>query len=285
MSRAAKRKSSQMTTRKMETGSDHLLCTVEAHVATITMNNPSSRNSMSEPLVAGLRRMLAELAEDPDVRVLVLTGAGGAFCSGGDISSMAKTLAGGESPDLAPMIEALRDAQNDISLRLYRFPKPTLAALPGPAAGAGMSLALACDMRIACDSAFMTPAFGRIGLSGDFGGSWYLSQLVGPARAKEIYFLSQKLSAADCAELGLVNRVVPDAELAEATAALAAELAEQAPLALRHMKENHNLARESGLQAAMDQEADSMIRTLLSQDHKAAALAFMQKRKPVFHGK
>lgn len=273
-----------MTTRHLDTGTGELLCSVTDHVATITLNNPAKRNALSDNLTPALRRMLVETEADTDVRVLVLTGAEGAFCAGGDVGGMGDTLTGGQAPDADAMIARLRQAQETVSLKLHEFAKPTIAALPGAAAGAGMSIALACDMRIAGAAAFLAPAFGRIGLSGDFGGSWFLSRLIGPGRAKEIYFSSRRIDADEGAALGIFNRVVPDDQLMQATAGFAAELAAGPPIALRYMKENINRAATADLRTALTMEADRMIRTMLSDDHKGAARAFLEKRAPTFTG-
>jgi len=275
-----------MTTREIDTGAPDLLCSVRDHVATITLNNPARRNALSDTLTPALRRMLVATEADPDVRVLVLTGAGGAFCAGGDIGGMGNTLAGGEAaPDVDAMIRRLREGQESVALKLHEFSKPTIAALPGPAAGAGMSIALACDLRIAGQSAFLAPAFGAIGLSGDFGGSWFLSHLIGPGRAKEVYFTSRRIASEEALALGIFNRVVPDEDLTAATVELAGQIARAAPIALRYMKENHNRAQQSDLRTCLAMEADRMIRCLLTEDHKAAAKAFFEKRTPEFKGR
>lgn len=273
-----------MTTRHLETGTDQLLCSVTDHVATITLNNPKKRNALSDQLTPAFRRMLVETESDKDVRVLVVTGAEGAFCAGGDVGGMGDSLAGGAAPEADAMIARLREGQNGISLKLHQFPKPTIAALPGPAAGAGMSIALACDLRIASEGAFLAPAFGAIGLSGDFGGSWFLSQLVGPGRAKEIYFSSRRVESNEALNLGVFNRVVPDGQLEATAQHLAAMLAAGPPIALSYMKENINRASTCDLPEALDWEADRMIRSMLTDDHKGAAAAFLEKRKPTFNG-
>lgn len=272
-----------MTTRHLETGTDDLLCSVTDHVATITLNNPSKRNALGDALTPALRQMLLETEADSDVRVLVLTGAGEAFCAGGDIGGMGASLGAECSTD--EMIRNLQHAQETVSLRLYEFAKPTIAALPGPAAGAGMSLALACDLRVAADSACLVPAFGHIGLSGDFGGSWYLSRLIGPGRAKEVYFTGRRIEASEGAALGLFNRVVPHADLPAATTELAGRIAAGPPVALRYMKENHNRAQVADLKTTMAMEADRMVRTMRTQDHKQAVTAFFEKKTPVFEGR
>lgn len=274
-----------MTTRHLDTGTQDLLCSVTDHIATITLNRPDKRNALGEQLTPALRQALAETEADPDVRVLVLTGAGEAFCAGGDITGMGDNLGGAAKPTTDDMIRQLRQAQETVSLRLYEFAKPTIAALPGAAAGAGMSIALACDLRIAADSAALVPAFGRIGLSGDFGGSWYLSRLIGPGRAKEVYFTGRRIAAEEGAALGLFNRVVSLADLPRATLDMATQIAQSAPVALRYMKENHNRAQESDLRTALKMEADRMIRTMQTEDHKNAVKAFFAKQNPVFEGR
>lgn len=276
-----------MTTRVLETGTTDLLCSVTDHVATLTLNRPSKRNAFGDAMTAALREMLSQTEADPDVRVLVLTGAGDAFCGGGDVSGMGDNLGGDKPPaTIDEMVRVLQQAQETISLRLYEFAKPTIAALPGAAAGAGMSLALACDLRVAADSAMLVPAFGRIGLSGDFGGSWYLSRLIGPGRAKEVYFTGRRIAADEAAALGLFNRVVARADLQDAVDELAGHLAKGAPVALRYMKENHNRAMVSDLKTTMAMEADRMVRTMHTTDHKKAVTAFFAKQDtPEFSGR
>jgi enoyl-CoA hydratase/carnithine racemase len=273
-----------MTTRSIETGTDHLLCSVTDHVGVITLNNPDRRNALSSQMTEALARILTDFETDPDVRVLVLTGAGGAFCAGGDVRSMGESLAKGRAPDAETMIQTLQKGQDRISLRLYEFPKPTIAALPGPAAGAGMSIALACDLRVAGHSALLVPAFGAIGLSGDFGGSWLLAHLIGPARAKDIYFTGRRILPMEGQDLGLFNRVVADESLMEDALALATELATAAPIALRYMKKNINRAMSSDFGTALNREAEHMIHSMLTEDHRNAAKAFVEKRKPEFKG-
>ena len=162
--------------------------------------------------------------------------------------------------------------------------KPTIAALPGPAAGAGMALAIACDIRIAGESAIMSTGYTRIGLTGDYGITWMLTRVVGPSRARELMFLSERIDARRCETLGLVNRVVPDAELREAAFALSRSLAEGPAIALAHIKDNLDHALKSDFLDSMDQEAENMVRSSRTADHKEAVRAFIDKRKPVFAG-
>jgi len=276
-----------MTTRHLDTGTDELLCDVTDHVATITLNRPAKRNALGDVLTPALREALLTTEADPEVRVLVITGAGEAFCAGGDISGMGDNVGAGDGPkpSVDDMVRRLQHAQETVTLRLHDFAKPTLAALPGPAAGAGMSIALACDMRIAADTASLVPAFGRIGLSGDFGGSWLLSRLIGPGRAKEVYFTGRRIDAQEGQALGVFNRVVPFADLRRDTTAFAASIAAGAPIALRYMKENHNRAQVLDLKSTMAMEADRMIRALHTDDNKAAVEAFFAKRPAEFRGR
>jgi enoyl-CoA hydratase/carnithine racemase len=162
--------------------------------------------------------------------------------------------------------------------------KPTIAALPGPAAGAGMALALASDIRIAAESAIMSTGYARIGLTGDYGIAWMLIRLVGPSRARELMFLSERIDARRCETLGLINRVVPDAELREAALALAKLLAEGPSIALAHIKDNLDHALKSDFLDSMDREAENMVRSSRTADHKEAVRAFIDKREPVFAG-
>ena len=227
-----------MTT--IDTGTDHLLATLDARVLTLTLNRPERRNALTPEMLGALAAQLADAEMNPDVGEVVLTGAGGGFCAGGDVKGFAESGLVNEDIDVA--IHRQRLSQRATSGKLHTMPKPTIAALPGAAAGAGLSLALACDLRIAAENAVLTTAFARVGLAGDYGGTWFLSQLVGTAKAREMYFLSDRYTAADALGLGLVNRVVAAEALEAETQGLAARLAEGPPIAYRYMKENLNRA-------------------------------------------
>jgi enoyl-CoA hydratase/carnithine racemase len=215
------------------------------------------------------------------VGCLLLTGAGGAFCAGGDTKMMARD---GTPPSPEERKRQLR-WEHGIPLALHTLEKPAVAALAGPAAGAGFSLALACDLRIAGESAFVTTAYARLGLSGDYGGSWFLTRLVGPARARELYYLAERLDARACERLGIVNRVVPDAELETEALAWARQIAAGPPVALRYMKENLNRALREDLQACLDVEAERMVRSAQTEDYVEAVKAFQERRAPEFKGR
>ena len=176
-------------------------------------------------------------------------------------------------------------ARMEVARWLHEMPKPTLAVIPGAAAGAGLSLALACDLRIAADDAKFTTAFSKIGLSGDFGGSYFLNHLVGAAKARELYFTGQVISGAEAQRIGLVNRALPAAQLADAARACAAELAALPTVAIGYMKRNLNAGLRGSLSDVLDAEAVHMIRTFETDDHKGAAVAFVEKRPPSFSGR
>lgn len=252
-------------------------------VLTLTMNRPERLNAMNHGLVSELLAAVTAAASDPEVRAVVLAGAGKGFCAGGDVSDMSQGV--GAELSFEQQVQQLRGAM-EISRLLREMPKPTIARLHGAVAGAGMSMALACDLRLAAQSTLLTTAFAKVGLAGDFGGSYYLTQLVGPAKAKELYFTSAKLDAAAVLALGLATRVVPDEQLATETAAFARSLAQGATVAIGYMKRNINAAAEGIPHArALDQEAFGHIRSGGTEDHREAANAFVAKRAPVFKGR
>jgi len=273
----------------LDTGTNELLCELENRVATITLNRPEKRNALSDQLTPALRSMLAYLDTRSDVGCVVITGTGTTFCAGGDVSGMGgkgdqkETATTAAKPSREDRIRELQVKQATLTLRLHELTKPTIAALPGAAAGAGLSIALACDMRIAAESAFITTAFRNVGLSGDYGCSWFMTALAGPAVAKELFLSSRRVTANECLSLGLVNRVVPFEKLHAETRALAETIASGPALAQRFMKENLNRALTQDLKTCLDMEADRLIRSSSSPDHSEAVSAFMEKRSPEFN--
>jgi len=269
----------------IDTGTNELLCAVRDRVAIITLNRPEARNALSDHLSPALRRMIKSCGENPDVGAVLLTGAGTAFCAGGDVKGMD---AHRDPNKLAisdeEKITDLKERQRLLTGALYGLRKPTIAALPGPAAGAGLAIALACDIRIAAQSAFIATGYVRIGLSGDYGIAWLLTQLVGTARARELMFTGEKVDAARCEQIGLVNRVVPDERLQEEAFALAKSLAEGPSRALRAIKDNLDDALTVDFDTARDREAERLVPLTTSADHKEAVQAFIEKRKAVFRG-
>jgi len=261
-----------------------LIETIRDGVATLTMNRPERRNAMSSPMLDAMLDALKRYADDVDVRVVVLTGAGNGFCSGGDI----KAMAGGTGPTAAGTLEdqaQLLRGQMEIPRLLHELPKPTIAMVSGAAAGAGLSLALACDMRIASDNAKFTTAFAKVGYSGDFGGSYFLTHLVGTAKARELYLTADLIDAQAAHGMGLVNHVVEDADLESETGALAARLASGPPIAYRYIKRNMNAALTATLPEMLDQEAWNHTRCGLTKDHREAVSAFLEKRAPILKGR
>jgi 2-(1,2-epoxy-1,2-dihydrophenyl)acetyl-CoA isomerase len=240
-------------------------------------------------MYAGFGRALPALAADHDVRVLVVTGAGGAFCAGGDVKGMNEshrsgTPRPGRGGGPEDQVASLRRSQRAVSLALHEFPKPVVAVLPGAAAGAGLSIALAADLRVAAERAVIVTAFANVGASGDFGGSWFLTHLVGTAKAKELYLTSPRLSAREAMELGIVNAVLADDDFEANALAWCRRIAAGPPIAQRLMKENLNRALVADLATALDAEAPNMIRSMSTADHREAAAAFVEKRPPVFRG-
>lgn len=268
--------------RSLDTGTDDLLAHVDDGVAVLTLNRPERRNALSRAMLEALARVLAEVEADDDVACVVLTGAGGAFCAGGDVKDMA---AAGDGLPFDALVQRQRRNHHETAGRLHRMPKPTIAALPGPAAGAGLSLALACDLRYAAASAFLTTAFARVGFAGDYGGTWFLTHLVGPAKARELYFFAERVDAAEALRLGLVNAVVPDDRLEADVLDRARRLAAGPRLAYAYMKENLNRALTGTLEDALDLEATHHLHTGTTEDHREAAIAFVEKREPAFRGR
>jgi 2-(1,2-epoxy-1,2-dihydrophenyl)acetyl-CoA isomerase len=276
----------------IETGTDDLLMRIDDGVAVLTMNRPERRNAMSGRMLEAMGRALAAVEIDDDVRCVVLTGAGGAFCAGGDVKGMAGEGGGGsgggggaEPPPFDVAVHRQRLSHRATSGRLWSMPKPTIAALPGPAAGAGLSLALACDLRYAVDTAVMTTAFARVGFAGDYGGTWFLTRLVGSGKARELYYFSERLGAADAERLGIVNAVFPAETFEDEVMARARRLASGPVVAYRYMKENLNRAVHGELGECLDMEAAHHLRTGLTEDHREAARSFVEKREPVFRGR
>ena len=247
-------------------------------VVTITLDRPRVKNAMNRRLWEELLDTLAGIAVDPEDRAVVLTGAGGDFCSGADL---------GDGGPFAGSHHASFTMQwiNQVPLALHRLPKPTIAKVRGVAAGAGANLALGCDLIVAGETARFAEIFARRGLGLDFGGSWVLPRLVGLHRAKELAFFGDVVSAADADRLGLVNRVVPDAELDEFVAAWAGRLAAGAAVALAQTKRVLNESVQRSMAEALDAEGASQLIAIGTRDAREAVKAFLTKRDPVFEGR
>lgn len=275
-----------MAATSIDTGTSDLLAELEGGVLTLTLNRPQARNAMSGPMNAALAEKLAWAELASEVKCVVLTGAGQGFCAGGDVKGMASRNEGGGAPaTLDEAIASQRVNQRATAGKLFKMPKPTIAALPGPAAGAGLSLALACDLRIMARTAILTTAFARVGFSGDYGGTYFLSQLVGSAKARELYYLSERVSAEEALRLGLANWVCEPDELAAKTREIAVRLAKGPTVAYRYMKENLNRAMGGDVDDCLDLEATHHVHCGQTDDHREAAKAFVEKREPVFTGR
>ena len=273
----------------IETGTEELLCRIEDRVAIITLNRPKKKNALSDHLTPALRQTLLDLETKREVGCILITGSGDAFCAGGDIGGMggnaSKDEEVSERPTAEERVRALIHKQETLTLRLADHAKPTIAALPGVAAGAGLCIALACDIRVACRSAFVTTAYRNIGFSGDYGGSWLLTQLVGPSKAKELFFTGRRVQSDEALALGIFNNVFEDASFENEALAMAKQIASGPPIAIAFMKEHINRAVTGDLRSNLAMEADRLIRCAATSDHKEAVKAFMEKRTPVFTGK
>jgi 2-(1,2-epoxy-1,2-dihydrophenyl)acetyl-CoA isomerase len=248
-----------------------------ARVATITLNRPDALNSLTVPMKQALLAALRRVERDASVRAVILTGAGRAFCAGQDLRERL-------SPDAAPLGVEVRERYNPIIRAMRGLPKPIVAAINGVAAGAGASLAIASDIRIASDAATFALAFGRVGLVPDSGATWLLPRLVGLTRATEMALLNEPVPAADALRLGLVGRVVPADQLGAEARSVAARLAAGAPRAIALTKRALNAAWDRDLDAALEYEAHLQDMAGRSKDHAEGLAAFMEKRSPRFTG-
>lgn len=267
----------------IDTGTEQLLCDLTDRVLTVTLNRPEARNALSMELMTALRRMVATYGDHPDVGALVVTGAGGAFSAGGDVKRMAARKDGEQTAE--EKFQIMRARHHESAGAIHRLKIPTVAALPGPTAGAGLALALSCDMRIAADTAFLTTGYARVGLPGDYGAAWLLTRVVGPGRARELMLTSERVVAERALEIGLVNRVVPAEALQEATLEFVRPLANGPRVAFDYIKQNLDEALQVDHATAIDREAERMLRAQSTADHKEAARAFVEKRAPQFQGR
>ena len=261
----------------MPEGPASLRYEVHDAVATLTLDRPEARNALDAALKRELLAAITAAGADHAVRVVVLTGAGTAFCAGQDLRETT-------GPDAPPLSTVLRESYNPLILAMRRLEKPILGSINGVAAGAGMALALACDLRIAADTATFVLAFGRVGLVPDSGTTWFLPRLVGPAVAADLALLGDPLPAMEAERRGLVSRVVPAADLAAETRTLAARLAAGAPRALALTKEALNGSSEASLEEQLEREAELQGIAGRTADHREGVAAFLDKRPPRFTG-
>lgn len=268
----------------IDTGTEELICKIENRVATVTLNKPHKKNALGDVLTPALRKTIAILDDDDRVGCVLITGAGDAFCAGGDVSGMGsgtiKNL--GTPPSNQEKIDTLLEKQKTLTKRIYEANKVTIAAMPGAAAGAGLSIALACDLRIASDNAFITTAFGNIGLSGDYGASWFLPRLIGLAKAKELFYTGDRVLASECERLGIVNKVFPKESFSKDAQSYAAKVANGPVNAFGRMKKNLHSGMDQSLEDSLQLEAIHLIESMNDPESKEAIQAFMEKRKPIF---
>lgn len=260
---------------------DMVLQDLDQGLLTITMNRADRRNALNADMTRGLVEAARRAVEDHAVRAVLIKGAGGTFCVGGDVKAMA---AGGAPLSYEDKVVNLRKGM-EVSRLLHQMQKPVVAQLDGAAAGAGLSIALSTDLRVASESVKITTAFAKVGYSGDYGGTYFLTQLVGSAKARELYLLSPVLTAQEALALGIVTKVVPDDQVADAAREMALSLATGPSITYGYIKKNINNAETLSLEACFDGEAMHHTRCGDTADHKEAAKAFVEKRKPVFQGK
>jgi enoyl-CoA hydratase/carnithine racemase len=249
-------------------------------VVTLCLNRPRAKNALSPPLLEALLTALREASADPSVRVVVLTGEGGAFCAGADL----KEAMGGDG-ELIPRVEKAIDGYHAIIRAIVGAPKPVIAMIDGPAVGFGCDLALACDLRVASTTAYLQEKFVRIGLMPDGGGTFWLPRLVGLARAMEIMLTGEPITAQRALELGIVNRVTTPETLREESMRLAHELAKGPPLAFAEIKRAMLGPSTQGIDTALEAEKQGQTKCLRSEDCLEGVMAWMQKREPVFRGR
>ena len=262
----------------IETGTPQLLLRREGRVAVMTLNRPASMNALSGELTPAIRRSIQRCADDPEIGALLITGAGKAFCAGGDVKGMGDRFEGAQQSE-AEHIADLQRKQRTLTGALFRLNKPTVAALPGAAVGAGLALALACDIRILAASAFMATGYARLAMSGDYGVNWFLTRLAGPGAARDMMLTARRIEAVECKAFGLASQIVPDGELQATSLRTADTLASVSGAAVRSIKQNLNDALHLDLESMMDKEADRLIRLLHSDEHRQAAEAFRNKSK------
>jgi len=264
---------------------DDVLFEVADRVATITFNRPAKLNALSDAMIDGTIAHLVRCADDPEIGAVLLTGAGRAFCAGGDVSAMGGGgRAGGEPTTFEDYVDRQREMHELVWL-LADIPKVTIAAVNGAAAGAGLGIALSCDLTFASERARFGTAFAKVGFGGDFGTTWQLTRRVGPAKAKELFFLADLIGADEALRLGLVNRVFPEAEFASGVRDVAHRIAHGPLVSYRYMKQNVDMALTSDFRTLLDREAVTHLRCGQTADHREGVAAFLEKRPPRFRGR
>lgn len=273
---------------ELDTGTRQLLSHIHGNIGIITLNRPESKNALSDELTPALRSQISNLNIDDRVNALIITGSGDAFCAGGDVKSMNASTSNKESwtkeSSEEEVLKNLQNKQMTLTHTLYNFSKPTIAALPGAAAGAGLSIALTCDFRYVNENAFAIAGYGRIALTGDYGMSWLLPKIVGLSKAKDMMLSNSKISAKEGLNIGLFDKVIKGDELLKSSLEYANILSTFSPLSLKAMKNNIQSSTEISLEESLNQEAIELIKASKSNDHKEGIRAFVEKRKPIFTG-
>lgn len=270
------------TDTEVHSDADTLLQSTDGALRVLSMNRPQRRNALNAALCEQLVQALRDAADDTDIGAVLLRGEGAAFCVGGDVKDMAQGV--GREATTEQRVRSLRRRMEAARL-LHVTPKPTIAAIHGAVAGAGLSLALACDFRLVARSTKLTTAFAKVALSGDYGGSWFLTRIVGTARARDLYLRPRVLSADDALTMGLATEVVDDDRLHERAQEFAQQLAQGPRVTLGYMKQNLNHAEAGTLDSALDLEALHHVLSATTDDHREAAAAFVDKREPLFRGR
>ncbi len=258
-----------------------LLESVQDGIALLVMNRPDRMNALNNELATALNGTLTRIAADDSVRTVVITGAGRAFCAGGDLAVIGKGRESNNSKDLEPILRAGMGAV----LKIRTMPQPVIAAVNGAAAGAGMNVALAADIRISAEEAMFGQNFAKVGLFPDYGGTYFLPELVGPSKAAELFYTGDMISAQTALSLGLVNKVVPAAQLEAEVKTLAQKIAGGPPLAIRAVKKVLFGDQKAALERALEAEVEHQMKCFVSEDCLEGVHAFFEKRGPQFRGR
>jgi 2-(1,2-epoxy-1,2-dihydrophenyl)acetyl-CoA isomerase len=257
-----------------------LLESREGSIVTLTMNRPERLNALDAELPTALNEALKHIATDMSVHVVILTGAGRAFCAGGDLAVIGGCRAKGEVKELEPI---LRSGMHAV-LKLRTMKQPVIAAVNGPAAGAGFNLALACDLRVAVEDAVFGQNFAKVGLFPDYGGTHFLPQLIGPAKAAELFYTGEMIDANTALRLGIVNQVFPADRFEAGVQSLATKIATGPQLAIRAVKQTIFAREEKALTEALEREVQHQLKCFHSRDCQEGISAFLQKRPAIFRG-
>jgi enoyl-CoA hydratase/carnithine racemase len=267
-----------------ESDSEELIVELDGRVARLTLNRPEARNALSDGITHNLIRAVRWAAIDDEVGAVLLTGAGRAFCSGGDVKRMNQDAGRDRRPSESAQLDALKSRHQGIAGALRALAKPSIAALPGPAAGAGLAIALCCDFRIGAPNALISTGYANIGLSGDYGIAWLLTRTVGPAAARALLLTSDRIPVDQAKQLGIFHEVVDEAHLQDEALTLARRLAAGPLVAYAAIKKNLDDALDVDHHTAINREAERLLACRQTQDYREAIQAFTQKRPPNFKG-